>query len=188
MTNIGLQTNGSDGEAMLANTRWKLSTLWHLGYHDMHGYESETMLGRYIGRMQWLYPYVGFDYHHKTEGTFQKNFFDLGGSVKNIFGSEEKNWFGQKSNKNNRHTFVAGVAYTLPLLAMADFRVDGDGKFRFQLGRQDIPITSRLRMSMMINTDKEYMAGLRYIATKYISVGTHYDSDMGIGAGIVVTY
>ncbi len=188
MTNIGIQSNGSDGEAMLANTRWKLSTLWHLGYHDMHGYESETMLGRYIGRMQWLMPYVGFDYHYKTEGSFQNNFFDLKGSVKNIFGGEEKNLFGQKSNKNNRHTIVAGVTYTLPLLAMADFRVDGNGKFRFQLGRADIPLTSRLRMSMMINTDKEYMAGFRYIATKYISIGTHYDSDMGIGAGVTITY
>ena len=188
MASVGIQTNGSDGEAMLANTRWKASTLWHLGYHDMHGYESETMIGRYIGRMQWLYPYIGFDYHYKTEGAFQKNFFDLHGSVKNIFGSEEKNWFGQTSNKNNRHTIVAGVAYTLPMLFTADFRVDGDGKFRFQLGREDIPLTSRLRFSMMINTDKEYMAGFRYIATKYISIGTHYDSDMGIGAGIVFTY
>ena len=188
MAKVGIQTNGSDGEAMFANTRWKASTMWHLGYHDMHGYESETMIGRYIGRMQWLYPYIGFDYHYKTEAAFQKNFFDLHGSVKNIFGSEEKNWFGQKSNKNNRHTVVAGVTYTLPMLVMADFRVDGGGKFRFQLGREDIPLTSRLRLSMMINTDKEYMAGLRYIATKYISIGTHYDSDMGIGAGIVFTY
>ena len=53
MAKIGLESNGSDGEAMLANTRWKASTLWHLGYHDMHGYESETMFGRYLGRMQW---------------------------------------------------------------------------------------------------------------------------------------
>jgi hypothetical protein len=74
------------------------------------------------------------------------------------------------------------------MLLNADFRVDGNGKFRFQFSRTDIPVTSRLRFSMMINTDKEYMAGLRYIATKYISLGTHYDSDMGIGAGIVLTY
>jgi hypothetical protein len=40
----------------------------------------------------------------------------------------------------------------------------------------------------MINTDKEYMAGLRYIATKYISVSTHWDSDMGVGAGLTFTY
>jgi hypothetical protein len=177
MGRLGLESNGSDGEYMFAQTRWKLSTLWHLGYHDMHGYESETMLGRYLGRMQWWYPYVGFDYHYKMEG-----------GPKNIFGGEEKNWFGQKSNKNNRKTFVAGLAYTLPMLFVADGRIDGDGKFRFQLSREDIPVAPRLRFNMMLNTDKEYMAGFRYILTKYFSLSTHYDSDLGLGAGITLTY
>lgn len=40
----------------------------------------------------------------------------------------------------------------------------------------------------MGNTDKEYMAGLRYIPTKCFSLSTHYDSDMGLGAGITLTY
>jgi CopA family copper-resistance protein len=177
MANIGVASNGSDGMAMLAQTRWQINTLWHLGYHDMHGYESETMFGRWMGRNQWLFPYVGFDYHFKKEG-----------GPKNIFGSEEKNWFGQTSNKLSRKTFIAGVAYTLPMLVIADARVDGNGKFRFQLSREDIALTPRLRFNWMINTDKEYMAGLRYIATKYISIGTHYDSDMGLGAGIIITY
>jgi CopA family copper-resistance protein len=53
MAKAGIESNGSDGEAMFANTRWKASTLWHLGYKDKHGYESETMIGRYLGRMQW---------------------------------------------------------------------------------------------------------------------------------------
>jgi len=68
MAAAGFETNGSEGEAMLANTRWKLATLWHFGYHDEHGYESETMLGRYLGKMQWWFPYIGFDYHFKKEG------------------------------------------------------------------------------------------------------------------------
>ncbi len=177
MAKIGLESNGSDGEAMFSNTRWKASTLWHLGYHDMHGYESETVIGRYLDKMQWLYPYVGFDYHYKVEG-----------GPKNVFGNEEKNWFGQISNKNNRHTVVAGIAYTLPTLTIADLRIDGNGKLRFQLSREDISITPRLRFAWMINTDKEYMAGFRYIATKYLSLSTHYDSDMGLGAGITITY
>ena len=177
MAKAGIEYNGSDGEMMLANTRYKLSEMWHLGYHDMHGYESETMFGRYLGRMQWWYPYVGFDYHYKVPG-----------GPKNIFGSEEKNWFGQKSNKNNRHTIAAGLAYTLPMLFIADGRIDGDGKLRFQLGREDIPVTKRLRFNLMINTDKEYAAGLRYIVTKYFSLSSHYDSDMGLGAGITITY
>ncbi len=177
MARIGIENNGSDGEAMLAQTRWKLSTMWHLGYHDMHGYESETMVGRYLGKMQWWYPYAGFDYHYK-----------IAGGPKNIFGSESTNWFGQKSNKDDRRTVVAGIAYTLPTLTVADFRVDGNGKLRFQLSREDIAITPRLRFAWMINTDKEYMAGFRYIAGKYISLSTHYDSDMGLGAGVTLTY
>ncbi|MEP7169883.1 MAG: multicopper oxidase domain-containing protein, partial [Bacteroidota bacterium] len=188
MTKVGIESNGTDGEAMFANTRWKLNTMWHLGYHDEHGYESETMIGRYLGKMQWIYPYIGFDYHFKKEGMPSKNIFDLEGSPKNIFGSEEKNWFGQVSNKNNRKTIAAGIEYTLPMLFIADARIDGDGKFRFQLSREDIPVAPRLRFSLMINTDKEYMAGFRYIATKYISLSTHYDSDMGLGAGITFTY
>ncbi|MBA3648723.1 MAG: multicopper oxidase domain-containing protein [Chitinophagales bacterium] len=188
MGKVGIESNGSDGEFMLAQTRWKASTLWHLGYHDEHGYESETMIGRYFGRMQWLYPYVGFDYHYKKEGAFAKNIFDLHGTQKNIFGSETKNLFGQVSNKDNRHTVTAGVAYTLPTLTVADFRVDGNGKFRFQLSREDLSVTPRLRFNWMINTDKEYMVGLRYIATKYISISSHFDSDMGVGAGVTFVY
>lgn len=188
MARIGIESNGSDGEAMLSQTRWKISTLWHLGYHDMHGYESETMIGRYMGRMQWWFPYVGFDYHRKEEGMPQKNFFDLEGSPKNIFGNEERNMFGQKSNKNNRHAIMAGIAYTLPTLTTADLRIDGDGKLRFQLSREDIPVTARLRFAWMLNTDKEYMAGFRYILTKYINLSTHYDSDMGWGAGLTFNY
>ena len=101
MGKVGIESNGSDGEAMLANTRWKASTLWHLGYHDMHGYESETMIGRYLGRMQWWYPYIGFDYHYKKMNPDEKN----------IFGDDSKNMFGQVSNKEHRNTVVAGIAY-----------------------------------------------------------------------------
>jgi CopA family copper-resistance protein len=178
MAQVGLESNGSDGHVMLANTRWQATSMWHLGLNDKMGYESETMVGRYIGKMQWLFPYVGFDYHHKQ--------FDAG--EYNIFGSEATNLFGQQSNKDNRHTVVAGLAYTLPMLFVADARMDGDGKFRFQLGREDIPVSKRLRFSIMLNTDKEYAAGFRYIVTKYFGLSTHYDSDMGLGGGLTLTY
>ena len=178
MGRVGLESNGSDGEFMLAQTRWRVSTLWHLGYQDMHGYESETMIGRFLGRMQWWFPYVGFDYHYKA----------LNPDEKNIFGSDDKNMFGQISNKEKRRTVVAGIAYTMPMLLVADMRLDGNGKFRFQVSREDVPVNRRLRFSMMLNSDKEYMAGFRYIATKYWSLSSHYDSDMGIGAGITFTY
>jgi CopA family copper-resistance protein len=178
MAKVGLESNGSDGQVTLANTRWQASTIWHLGLSDKKGYESETMIGRYFGKMQWLYAYTGFDYHYKQYDPNEKN----------IFGSELRNMFGQVSNKDNRHTVVAGIAYTLPMLFVADARIDGDGKLRFQLGRQDIPVSKRLRFSIMVNTDKEYMAGFRCVVTKYFSLSTHYDSDMGLGGGITLTY
>ncbi|PAW95163.1 copper oxidase [Mucilaginibacter sp. MD40] len=178
MGKIGLESNGTDGQLMLGSTRWKATTMWHLGTDAMMGYESETTVGRYIGRNQWLFPYVGFDYHYKKFNPDEKN----------IFGSDYKNLFGQVSNKENRHTVVAGLAYTLPMLFVADMRIDANGKLRFQLGREDIPLMQRLRFNIMINTDKEYAAGLRYIVTKYFSFSTHYDSDMGAGAGLTITY
>ncbi len=178
MGRAGFESNGAEGQVMLANTRWQLTSSWHLGTNAKMGYESETMLGRYIGRNQWLFPYVGFDYHYKE--------FDA--NEKNIFGSHSRNLFGQVSNKENRKTVVAGIAYTLPMLVVADARIDGNGKLRFQLGREDIPVSKRMRANFMINTDKEYAGGLRYILTKYFSLSSHYDSDMGLGGGLTLTY
>jgi hypothetical protein len=171
MARIGLESNGSDGEAMLTSNRYALITEWRLGINGHHGYESETMLGRYLGVNQWLFPYVGFDYHYN-----------------NRHNESEKNLFGQHSNQDNRKTLTAGVQYITPGLFIADARVDGKGKFRFELSREDIPITPRLRLALMGNTDKEYMAGFRYVVRKWLMASTHYDSDMGIGAGITINY
>ncbi len=164
-------TNGNDGMAMLQNTRWSLGTEWRLGYNDHHGYEIETHLGRYIGKNQWLMPFVGFDWRYrKQEGAF------------------EKNVFGQTNTKDNRAQLSAGIAYTLPMLVVAQAEVFTDGNIRFQMERMDIAISKRLRMDLMWNTDTEYMAGLRYIVNKNVGITTHYDSDMGIGFGIALNY
>jgi hypothetical protein len=40
----------------------------------------------------------------------------------------------------------------------------------------------------MFNSDLEYATGFRYIITKYISASAHYDSDMGLGGGLAITY
>ena len=172
MGSVGLESNGSDGEFMLANTRFRLSTDWRLGLYGRHGNESETYFGRFLGRNQWWFPFVGFDYHYNK--------------VRNE--EDEKNMFGQISNQTNRKAFVAGIQYTLPMLVTAEARIDSKGKYRFQMMREDIPLTPRLRANLMGNSDKEYMAGLRYIVTKYFGISTHYDSDMGFGAGVTITY
>jgi FtsP/CotA-like multicopper oxidase with cupredoxin domain len=167
---LALETNGSAGELIFANTRYELQTEWRIGMNNMNGYESETHFGRFMGKMQWWFPYIGWDLrYHKMD-------------------SPEKNIFGNINEKENLSAFCVGVQYTLPLLITADARYDTEGKFRFQLMREDIPVSRRIRLNFLVNTDKEYVVGLRYVITKYFSASTHYDSDMGYGAGFTITY
>lgn len=165
-------TNGNDGMLMIQNTRWSIGTDWRLGYNDVHGYETETHIGRYIGKMQWLMPFIGFDWRYR----------------KMEIGAMEENLFGQTNTKDNRAVFSAGVEYILPMLIKAQAEVYTDGNFRLQFERMDIPVSKRLRMNLMWNTDREYMAGLRYIVKRNFGITTHYDSDMGMGFGVSLNY
>ncbi|SHG35424.1 copper-resistance protein, CopA family [Flavobacterium micromati] len=165
-------TNGNDGQAMFQNARWSFGTEWRLGYNDANGYESETHIGRYIGKNQWFMPFVGFDVRYRKLKS----------------GEIEQNLFGQKSTKDKRIQASLGFAYTLPMLVIFQAEMYHDGNLRLQLMREDIPLTPRLRGAFMVNTDKEYMAGFKYILGKNIGVTTHYDSDMGIGFGVNVNY
>lgn len=172
MVENDVATSGNDGMAMLQSTRWSIGSEWRLGYHDFHGYEVETHIGRYIGKMQWLMPFIGFDWRYRKFGIDE----------------QETNLFGQSNSKDQRSLFTVGVNYTLPLLIIGQAEIYQDGNVRFQLMREDMPITKRLRMSFMLNTDKEYMAGFRYIVNKNMGISSHYDSDMGFGAGITFSY
>lgn len=172
MAENGVESNGNDGELMISNTRWSIGSEWRLGYNDVHGYEVETHIGRYIGKMQWLMPFVGFDWRYRKLG----------------IDNQEKNLFGQSNTKDQRSVFSVGVNYILPMLVTAQAEVFTDGNVRLQLERKDMPISKRLRLNFMVNTDKEYMVGGRYILTRNISLSTHYDSDMGFGAGLTFNY
>ncbi len=170
MAQNDFSTNGNDGEMMLQNTRWNFGTEWRLGYNDQHGYETETHIGRYLGRMQWLMPFVGFDWRYRKQDV------------------PEKNLFGQTNTKDNRTQFSLGVAYTLPLLITLQGEIYHDGNLRVQLMREDIPVSKRIRAAFMVNTDREYMVGLNYILGKNYGLRTHYDSDMGFGLGFSLNY
>ena len=163
-------TNGNDGMTMLQNTRWSFGTEWRLGYNDRHGYETETHIGRYIGRNQWLMPFIGFDWRYRKHET------------------PERNLFRQTNTKDNRTQFSLGVTYTLPMLVILQTEVYHDGNVRVQLRREDIPLSKRFRAAFMVNTDREYMFGLNYIASKNLGFRTHYDSDMGFGVGLTFNY
>jgi hypothetical protein len=45
--------------------------------------------------------------------------------------------FGKVTQSTTKSPFLA----TLPWLVLADARIDSDGKLRFQLSREDIPVT-----------------------------------------------
>ena len=165
-------TNGNDGMVMLQNTRWSIGSEWRLGFNDLHGYESETHIGRYIGKMQWLMPFIGFDWRYRKLHN----------------GESEKNLFGQVNTKDERKQISLGVAYVLPMLVTLQTEVYQDGNLRLQFMREDIPLSKRMRGEFMVNTDKEYMIGARYIVNKNMGLRTHYDSDMGFGIGIYLNY
>lgn len=164
------QSNGTDGQISLSTTRYRFQTGWKIGFNNEAGYESQGQFGRYLGRMQFWFPYIGWDfqYHEKD--------------------ASRKSMLGQENTSNHRNVAVAGVQYLLPLLIIADARVDMDGNIRLQFSRQDIAFTGRLRFGFMVNTDREYMFGLRYTITKTFSLSAQYDSDLKFGAGITLTY
>ena len=167
---ISLESNGSDGEISFASTRWLLQTEWRLGLNARSGYESESHIGRYLDRNQFLIAYSGWDYRYRTEA------------------ESARNLFGQQNTKDNRGVVCFGLIYTLPWFIITDLRIDHAGNFRVQVTRDDIPLTARLRGWGTVNSDLEYSAGMRYILTKYFALSAHYDSDMAFGAGITITY
>lgn len=165
-------SNGNDGELMLQNTRWSLGLEWRLGYNNMHGYETELHFGRYIGSMQWFMPFIGFDWRYRKMGIDE----------------QKRSVFNQTNTKDKRAVGSVGFNYTLPLMMKFQAEVFTDGIIRLQLMREDIPVSKRIRAGLMFNSDLEYMAELHYIFTRNISIRTHYDRDMGWGAGLLINY
>ena len=172
MTGNDFATNGNDGMMMFQNTRWSAGTEWRLGYNDMHGYETETHIGRYIGRMQWFMPFISFDWRYRKMGLDE----------------HEKNIFGQTNKKDLRTAVSIGFNYTLPMLVVFQTEIFQDGIVRLQLMREDIPVSKRIRAGFMVNSDLEYMGELRYIINRVINTRIHYDSDMGLGVGLSLNY
>lgn len=163
--------NGIDGEAMLMSKRWTLEGEWRLGYTEMHGQEVETHFGRHLGKMQWWFINAGIDWRTRMHGE-----------------GPEENLFGQGNTKDSRSVGHIGFRWTLPMLVKLDARIDTDGRLRAQLMREDMPLTPHLRLDAMVNSDYEYMGALRYVFDRTWAFRTHYDSDMGFGVGVTLTY
>lgn len=163
-------SNGNFGSLALNNTRWSFNTEWKLGYTAARGHEVEADFGRFLGEMQWLRPFIGFEWKYRKNSHV------------------EKNMFGQTFSHDGKPHYNIGIAYTLPMLIQMQAQVDTRGLFKIELSREDIPLTHRLRGAFAFDTQKEYMGGLRYVVTRHLSISANYHSEYGAGGGIVLTY
>ena len=165
---IALQYNGSIGEISRSNTRWLFQTEWRVNYTG--DYENEFHLGRYIGEKQFAMFYTGWDIRRNNEK------------------ENTETWFGQTNTATKRSVLCLGLQYTLPWFIVTDIRIDQDGYTRVQIRRDDIPVSKKIRMWGLVNSDKEFNIGARYIVSKFTSIGGSYDSDLGAGVGLHITY
>ncbi|RQP14907.1 MAG: copper oxidase [Chryseobacterium sp.] len=168
---LGVESNMLHAEAMaMFGPRWTAEGEFHTGWEKNH-YNGEVIAGRYLGKFQWALPYVGV----RAEGVEHKD-------------ANKKTWFGQKRYSDDTFTFAAGIQYVLPWLMVADASVDNHGKFRLKLGREDVPVSPRIRWDFSVSSDKVFDTRLRYIVQKWLQVSANYQTDMGLGAGLVFTY
>lgn len=167
MASASIHSQATWGNAMLMSRYYEFDAMGAINYKG--NYMSETHFGRFLDKRQFLKLYIGTDIR------------DLTGLMPNMESSTS-------SSIENRKVAVLGIQYLLPFFLQTDLRIDYTGKVRFQISRHDLALTSRLRFDGMINTDKEYEVGLRYIITKNISLSVNYDNDFGAGGGITFTY
>ncbi len=166
-TQIPIQSNGVFPKFMLMNRHYIFDVM---GMMDCNlNFESETHFARYFGQHQYLKLYIGSDIRRMNEPS--NNISD------SVMTAAE-----------NRTLATVGVQYLLPMFILADLRIDHTGHVRFHVSRNDLALTSRLRLDAMWNTDKEYEIGLRYILLKRLSLSANYDSHFGLGGGLTFTY
>ncbi|MGY3054730.1 FtsP/CotA-like multicopper oxidase with cupredoxin domain [Pedobacter sp. UYEF25] len=143
-----------------SNVRYSLNSDWRVSYDGR--YEVTPRLERYLDNRFFLSAYLGGEFKNDNKG---------GAFVK----GDEQNAF-------------LGLRYLLPLFIQTDVRVSQRGKVRLEVGRNDIPITTRLRFGGTWNTDNEYRLNTTYIIGKNLGISGNYDSDYGWGAGLRVMY
>lgn len=165
-TFVAGQSNGLFPKAMIMDRNYVIDSFGQVSYEG--DYQIEMHIGRFLDRMQFLKLYVGSElyklHEHKSTNQQSNQYFE------------------------NRQVATLGIQYLLPMFIQSDLRIDHTGNVRFQVSRNDLALTSRLRFDGLWNTDKEYEIGLRYIATKMISFSANYDSHFGTGGGVTFTY
>lgn len=162
-SNAAFHSQGTFGTVVLSGAKLQLDQDWRWDYKK--SYELETRLQYFLDKRQYFSAFAGFEYERVN--------------VKN----------GKIQPKMEQEKVaVAGLQYLLPFFISVEGRVDHKGKFRFEAQREDLPLTTRTRLDLRWNTDKEYGVEARYIIAKYLAVSANYDSDYGWGAGLSIVY
>ena len=152
-----IATDAVFGKINYSNNFNVIGSTYRVSYKNQ--YEFQPDYQRFIDRRQFLSLYAGAD-------------------IRNTFQIKEGD------TEKDRRVGVVGARYLLPLFVLAELRVDHTGDVRFQLTREDMPITRRLRLSMNVNTDLEYNIDFDYFVRKYLSIHASYDSDYKYGVGL----
>ena len=161
--NVALHSNGTFGTAAVSGAKTQLSLEWK--YDWKRSYEVEPRLQYFLDKRQFFSAFIGADLQH-IDDIIDKVPVHL----------------------ERKHVVTAGLIYTLPFLINAEGRVDHTGRFRLQLQREDLPLTTRTRLDFFWNTDKEYGFEARYILAKYLAISANYDNEFGWGAGLSIVW
>lgn len=156
-----IATDAVFGYANLVGNKGILGSTYRVSYKNQ--YEFQPDYQRFLDKRQFLSAYVGAD-------------------IRNTFQIREK------GKLVDRKVGVVGVRYLLPMFVLSELRVDHKGDVRFQLSRSDMPITKRLRLTLVGNTDWEYNIDFDYNIGKRFYIHASYDSDYKYGAGLTVLW
>ena len=138
-----------------------LGSTYRVSYKNQ--YEFQPDYQRFLDKRQFLSAYVGAD-------------------IRNTIQIKEN------GKLVDRKVGVVGVRYLLPMFVLSELRVDHKGDMRFQLSRNDMPITRRLRLSLVGNSDWEYNIDFDYNIGKRFYIHASYDSDYKYGTGLTVLW
>ncbi len=149
------------GYANLVGNKGIFNLTYRVSYKNK--YEVQPDYQRFLDKRQFLSAYIGAD----IRNTFQVT---------------------ENGKRVDRKVGVIGVRYLLPMFLLSELRVDHLGNVRFQLSRNDIPITKQLRLSLVGNTDMEFNIDFDYNIGKRFYIHASYDSDYKYGTGLTLLW
>lgn len=167
--NLSAQTNGVWADLGYFNTYHELSLEADGDYEG--NFEGVFRGMRYLDAKQFLAPYLGF----RMEG-------------ERLLNPE----IGLRETEMSPRALI-GLRYLLPMMIWSDLSVNHRGQWRVEVEREDIPLTSRWRVSagveyLLEENTWEYTIGTSYNLGQYRGVSAKYDNRYGWGGGLMLVW